>query len=107
MIGSGSNALSGGSDEEARPPNAAGGQAAKRTKMPVVTPFGVMQERRMSSHRASAISAAASVAGTEGPAAEEPAEPEEPAEALQAMTSIERERQSKLKNATKTGGKGP
>ena len=62
-----------------------------------------MQERRMS-HRTSATSAAVPAAGTEGPAAEEPEEPEEPAEAMPIMAAIERDRQPKLKNATKTGG---
>ena len=104
MIDSDSDALSGGgSDEEARPLNAAEEQAAKRAKLPVVNPFDLMQERRMS-HRTSATSAAVPAAGTEGPAAEEPEEPEEPAEAMPIMAAIERDRQPKLKNATKTGG---
>ena len=93
-----------GSDEEARLLNAAEEQAAKRAKLPVVNPFDLMQERRMSSHRTSAMSAAVPAAGTEGPAAEEPEEPEEPAEAMPIMAAIERDRQTKLKNATKTGG---
>ena len=55
MIDSDSDALSGvGSDEEARPLNTAEEQAAKRAKLPVVNPFDLMQERRMSSHRTSA-----------------------------------------------------
>ena len=70
MIDSDSDALSGvGSDEEARPLNTAEEQAAKRAKLPVVNPFDLMQERRMSSHRTSATSGE-----TEGPAAEEPEE---------------------------------
>ena len=96
MIDSDSDALSGGgSDEEARPLNAAEEQAAKRAKLPVVNPFDLMQERRMS-HRTSATSAAVPAAGTEGPAAEEPEEPEEPAEAMPIMAAIERDRQTKL-----------
>ena len=59
MIDSDSDALSGGgSDEEARPLNAAEEQAAKRAKLPVVNSFNLMQERRMSSHRTSATSTA-------------------------------------------------
>ena len=105
MIDSDSDALSGvGSDEEARPLNTAEEQAAKRAKLPVVNPFDWMQERRMSSHRTSATSAAVPAVGTEGPAAEEPEEPEEPAEAMPIMAAVERDRQTKLKNATKTGG---
>ena len=80
MIDSDSDALSGvGSDEEARPLNTAEEQAAKRAKLPVVNPFDLMQERRMSFHQ-------------------------EPAEAMPLMAAIERDRQTKLKNATKTGG---
>ena len=101
-IGSESDALSGvGSDEEARPLNTAEEQAAKRAQLPVVNPFDLMQEHRMSSHRTSATSAAVPAVGMEGPAAEEP---EEPAEAMPIMAAIERDRQTKLKNATKTGG---
>ena len=100
MIDSDSDALSGvGSDEEARPLNTAEEQAAKRAKLPVVNPFDLMQERRMSSHRTSATSGE-----TEGPAAEEPEEPEEPTEDMPIMAAIERDRQTKLKKATKTGG---
>jgi len=66
MRDSDSDALSGGgSDEEARPLNTAEEQAAKRAKLPVVNPFDLMQERRMSSHRTSATSAAVPAAGTE------------------------------------------
>ena len=58
MIDSDSDALSGGgSDEEARPLNTAEEQAAKRAKLPVVSPFDLMQERRMGSHRTSATGA--------------------------------------------------
>ena len=93
MINSGSDALSGGgSDEEARLLNTAEEQAAKRAKLPVINPFDLMQERRMSSHRTSATSAAVPAAGTEGPAAEEPEEPEEPAEAMPITAAIERDR---------------
>ena len=68
--------------------------------LPVVNPFDLMQERRMSSRRTSTTSAAVPAAGTEGPAAEEP---KELAEAMPIMAAIERDRQTKLKNATKTG----
>ena len=59
----------------------------------------------MSSHRTSATSAAVPAAGTEGPAAEEPEEPKEPAEAMPIMAAIERDRKTKLKNATKTSAR--
>ena len=75
---------------------------SKRAKLPVVNPFDLMQERRMSSHRTSATSGE-----TEEPAAgepEEPEEPEEPTEAMPIMAAIERDRQTELKKATKTGG---
>ena len=99
MIDSDSDALSGvGSDEEARPLNTAEEQAAKRAKLPVVNPFDLMQEHRMSSHRTSATSAAVPAVGTEGPAAKEPEED------MPIMAAIERDRETKLKNATKTGG---
>ena len=99
MIDSDSDPLSGvGSDEEACPLNTAEEQAAKRAKLPVVNPFDLMQEHRMSSHRTSATSAAVPAVGTEGPAAEEPEED------MPIMAAIERDRQTKLKNATKTGG---
>jgi hypothetical protein len=105
MIDSDSDALSGvGSGEEARPLNTAVEQAAKRAKLPVVNPFDLMQERRMSSHRTSATSAAVPAVGTEEPATEGSEEPEEPAEAMPIMAAIERDRQTKLKKATKTGG---
>ena len=89
MIGSDSDALSGvGSGEEARPLNTAVEQAAKRAKLPVLNPFDLMQERRMSSHRTSATSAAVPAVGTEEPATEGSKEPEEPAEAMPIMAAI-------------------